>query len=77
MKLYPELNFKACITHVQYNLCILRLRMLHKLHNYTNRQTSLMLYKMLISPVIDNGDIVYHGISQKEMDKLQRPHNGA
>ena len=33
---------------------------------------SLMLYKTLISPIIDYGDILYAGITQREKHKIQK-----
>ena len=54
-----------------------RLKMLHKVRLICNQTTAVMLYKTLISPIIDYGDILDVGITQQEKFKIQRLQNCA
>ena len=63
----------SCKDHVDYvkGKAFAKIRLLGKLSYILDRQTLLQLYKTLILPVFDYGDIVYHGISNREADTLQ------
>ncbi len=76
MILEQNLNFKAHVGHIQSKV-IPKLKMLHKLRQICGQETSLMLYKTLISPLIDYGDILYAGITQGEKSKIQKLQNSA
>ncbi len=71
-----RLNFDK---HVEYlcNNVKQKLGTLGKIRKYLDQGTSLMLYKSLILPVIDYGDIVYMTTSQNNLGKVQKLQNSA
>lgn len=42
-----------------------------------NQETTLMLYKTLIVPLFDYGDIIYMNTTNEQMDRLQKLQNSA
>ncbi len=76
MILENTISFKPHIQYIQAKI-ILMPKMLHKVRKICNQTTSLMLYKTLISPILDYGDMLYAGITQKEKIKIQRLQNSA
>ena len=51
--------------------------MLHKYKHVLNRNLKLTLYKTLIVPLFDHGNIVYDCLTQKDSDTLQKLRNAA
>ena len=54
-----------------------KIKLLGRLKWVLDRETLLLLYKTLILPIIDYGDVVYHGISQQDAYSLQKLQNTA
>ena len=48
---------------------------LSKIRNYINEETSIRLYKTMILPYMDYGDIIYDAASLKQLNKLQKIQN--
>ena len=65
--------------HVEYikSKTFAKIRLLGKLSYILDRNTLLLLYKTLILPIFDYGDIVYAGINKQDSDTLQKPQNVA
>ncbi len=76
VKLDPALSFDH---HVEYikKKTIRKVKLLGRLNDFLLPDTMLMLYKTLILPIIDYGDIIYDGMSQKNAMALQRVQNMA
>ena len=49
--------------------------MLDRLRHILNKNTKITLYKTLIAPLFDYGDVVYDGISQLDSASLQKLQN--
>ena len=66
-------------SHVQYvkNKCIGRIKMLGKLRPVVGLEVALSLYKSLVSPLLDYGDVVYDCLSAKSSAELQKMQNYA
>ena len=54
-----------------------RLKMLGNLTNVLSKNIKLILYKTLIAPLLDYGDIIYDGLTVKDSHMLQRLQNSA
>ncbi len=63
--------------HVQYirRKCTGRIRMLAKLRPIMGQNVTLDLYKSLITPLLDYGDIIYNTLSARDNNVLQRIQN--
>ena len=76
MKLDPNLSLDH---HVEYikSKTFGKVKLLGRLNDFLLPDTMLMLYKTLILPIMDYGDIVYDGMTQKNALALQRVQNMA
>ena len=70
----PLLNFKEHISYMGSKI-VPRLKMLDKLKHILSRNVKLTLYKTLIAPMFDYGDILYAGIGQADSHSLQKLQN--
>ena len=52
-----------------------KLYMLSKIRKYINEQTATRIFQSMIAPLIDYGDIIYAGTTNKNLDKLQSLQN--
>ena len=71
-----HLNFN---THVE-NCCKIvshKLYIISKVRNNITDGTCLRIYKTMILPLLDYGDVIYSGTSQKNLDRLQKIQNRA
>ena len=66
IQLDPLLNFEE---HVDYIRCktIGKVKLLGRLNEILAKDTLLMLYKTLILPIIDYGDVIFDCINQKNV----------
>ena len=60
-------NSRKIISHKLYLLSCIR--------RYINEYTATCIYKSMIAPVMDYGDIIYAGTSCENLDKLQKLQN--
>ena len=74
MILDPLLNFKEHVSYMRSKI-VPRLKMMDKLKHVLSRNVKLTLYKTLISPMFDYGDIIYAGLNQLESQSLQKLQN--
>ena len=73
---YLWMKLDNCLTfndHINYisGKTFVKIKLLGKLGKILDRGTLQLVYKTLIRPVIEYGDIVYHGVSNKNADILQ------
>ena len=71
-----RLSFKDHVNYMKKKT-FAKIHLLGKLSYILDRQTLLQLYKTLILPLFDYGDIVYHGLSSRDSDTLHRLRNEA
>ena len=76
IQLDPLLNFDEHVDYIKKKT-IGKVKLLGRLNQILTRETLLMLYKTLILPIIDYGDVIYDCISQKNVMILQRVQNMA
>ncbi len=76
IQLDPLLSFNAHIDYVKRKT-IGKVKLLGRLNEFLSKETLLMLYKTLILPIIDYGDIIYDGLNQKDAEVLQKVQNMA
>ncbi len=72
------LGFGRCDhDHVRYiqSKVIPKIRTLGKIAPIVKRSTSLMIYKTLILPIMEYGDVVYDCLTVKDADTLQKLQN--
>lgn len=70
-----DLTFNTHISYVIKNVAH-KLYLLCKIRSKISRKASLDIYKAMILPLLDVGDIFYHGASQvliNEVESLQKP----
>ena len=60
-----------------YNKTCQKLRAIRKVRNCLNEKTSSILYKSLVLPHIDYGDVIYLTSNKDLLDKLQKVQNRA
>ncbi len=70
MKLDPSLTFKEHVNYVK-GKTLGKIKLLGKVCSYIRPATALMLYKSLILPIFDYGDIIYDCISAADSRTLQ------
>ena len=70
------LSFKYHVDYVCREI-ILHLKMLSKMRSIANESICLYLYKTLMIPLFDSGDVVYDCIYQQDSEKLQKLQNTA
>lgn len=61
----------------QYNTCNHKLFTLSKIRKYLTKDIVIKLYKTLILPILDYGDIFYNCLPNVVLDKIQRVQNRA
>ena len=68
------LNFNK---HIDNNRKIFshKLYLLSRICRYINEYTAICIYKTMIAPIMDYGDIIYAGTNVENLDKLQRLQN--
>ncbi len=71
MKLDPCLTFKEHVNLYVKGKTLGKIKLLGKVCLYIRPSTALMLYKSLILPIFDYGDIIYNCISQSDSKTLQ------
>ena len=69
-----SLNFDKHVD-VSKKLICHKLYLLSKIRKHINEATASKIFQSMIAPLIDYGDIVYSGTSQKNLDKLQALQN--
>ena len=70
MKLDPSLTFKEHVNYVN-GKTLGKIKLLGKVCSYIRPATALMLYKSLILPIFDYGDIIYDCLSVTDSKTLQ------
>ena len=70
MKLDPTLTFKEHVNYVK-GKTLGKIKLLGKVCSYIKPSTALMLYKSLILPIFDYGDVIYNCISTTDSKTLQ------
>ena len=70
----PRLTFAKHAEYVRKK-CISHLKMLGRTRKFVDQDTSLRLYKSLIVPMIDYGDVMYDCLSAKDTYKVQKVQN--
>ncbi len=76
MILDNTLSFKYHVDYVCRKI-IPRLKMLSKMRSIANESICLYLYKTLMLPLFDYGDVIYDCIFQQDSEKLQKLQNAA
>ncbi len=76
MMLDSKVNFTAHVKYIKSKV-IPRLKMLHNLKHILSNKVKLILYKSLIVPLFDYGDVVYNCLTQKDSNTLQVLQNSA
>ena len=71
-----NLTFSEHVTYLKKKT-ICKLKMLSKLRSLVGRDQCLQLYKSLLLPILDYGDVVYDSLSAKDCRELQRLQNCA
>ena len=52
-----------------------KIYLLSKIRQFINERTALFIYKSMIAPIIDYGDIIYMGGTEDNLSKLQKLQN--
>ncbi len=76
IKLDHHLTFKDHIAYIK-GKTFAKIKLLGRLCRNLDRETLMLLYKTLILPVLDYGDVIYHGMSKADAESLQRLQNSA
>ena len=76
MKLDARLTFSDHISYIK-GKTLSKIKLLGRLNHTLDSDLLLMLYEVLILPIIDYGDIVYHKLTQNDAIALQRLQNVA
>lgn len=72
-----QLSFAKHVKNTIKNVSF-RISKLSKIHNSLTQKTALLLYKAMILPLYDNGDLFYHFACQKSLlQRLQTLQNNA
>ena len=71
MTLDMNLTFTNHLQQV-YNMVSHKCLLLSKLRKYINTHTAIVLYKSMILPVIEYGDVIYGGAKGKPINRLQK-----
>ena len=70
MKLDTRLIFSDHISYTK-GKTLPKIKLLGRLNNILDADTLLMLYKAIIVPIFDYGDVIYHNLNQKDAIALQ------
>ena len=65
-----NLHMKQIIKTVSYKLSLMQ-----KLRRYITPMTAIRIYKSMVIPYLDYGDVLYHYSSNRLLDKLQKLQN--
>ena len=76
MKLDSRLTFSDHVAYIK-SKTVQKIKLLSKLGHILDKEVLLQLYKTLILPVFDFGDVIYHKLSQQDSTTLQRLQNAA
>ena len=68
------LSFNSHVSNV-INLVLYKLNLLSKIRRFLKSATALKIYKSMILPYFDYGDIIYGSANKDGLDKLQRLQN--
>ena len=71
-----HLRFNEHVSYIKQKT-FSKIKLLGRLKWVVNSDTLLLLYKTLILPIIDYGDIVYHNMTQRDAYSLQKLQNTA
>ena len=74
MTLDSTLNSNLHIAQIIKCVCH-KMTLLAKLKRYLNESTALVIYKSMLLPYLDYGDIIFCNSNKKDLDKLQRLQN--
>ena len=69
-----QLKFDEHVSYVKQKT-FTKIKLLGRLKWVLDRETLLLLYKTLILPIIDYGDMAYHGLNQQDAHCLQKLQN--
>ena len=70
----PPLNFNHHITSVVRTI-LHKMTLLSKMKKYLRNDTALLVYKTMLLPYFDYGDVIYCKSANRDLDKLQRLQN--
>ena len=76
IQLDPKLSFHDHVEYI-YRKMVPRLKMLAKIRNITGQGMSMYLYKALLLPILDYGDIIFDCLMQRDNARLQSLQNSA
>lgn len=71
-----DLNFVSHINKL-VSRCSLKICTLSKIRKYINEEVAIKLYKSLVLPIIDYGDVFYDCASKNTLDRIQKLQNRA
>ena len=74
MLLDSRLNYNAHIDNCS-KIVSHKLYLLSKIRHYITENTSIRIYKTMIAPLIDYGDVIYSGTSDLKLQGLQKLQN--
>ena len=74
--LNDTLSFEQYIDHL-YKKCCQKLGAIGKVRDCLNKKLTLQLYKSLVTPHIDYGDVIYMSANKETLSKLQLVQNKA
>ena len=74
MILDMNLTFSNHLQQIQ-NVISQKCLLLSKIRKYINIHTSIILYKSMISPIMEYGDVIYGGAKGKQIQQLQKIQN--
>ena len=70
IKLDHRLSFKDHVAYIK-GKTFAEIRLLGRLCRNLDLETLMLLYKTLILPVFDYGDVIYHGMLKADSESLQ------
>ena len=69
-----SLNFNKHIDHIN-KITSHKIYILSNIRKCIDQKTAIHIYKSMISPIFDYGDVIYEGVTQKRLTKLKRTQN--
>ena len=70
MNLNYNIHLENCLKLVSHKAFVL-----NKIRRYINKNTAITIYKTMILPIIEYGDVIYDGANQKLLNDLQTAQN--
>ena len=70
MNLNYNIHLENCLKLVSHKAFLL-----NKIRRYINKNTAITIYKTMILPIIEYGDVIYDGANQKLLNDLQTAQN--